>query len=348
VTGSALLEVAAVAADHGLALSRAWPRSAEHLLLDLVAPSGASVAGQWFADRKQAARVAARTGAPASRSGGVVLQPDGADRRLPALAGLLREGDARLVAHRPERRAVVRSADGTYAKVVRPEHAAQVAEATRAAAVPGLHVPRVLDVDETAGVVTTAALPGVTLHQLLADRSSQAVAAARAVGAALALLHASPLPVGAVVHDGAAELAVLHRWERLAAAHGFAGAEPLPDVLPGPGGAGPLVPVHRDLHDKQALFDGDRVGLLDFDLAAAGEAALDLANLLVHLELRGLQGIGTSELVRAAADAVLEGYAPSEAVLARLPAYDLATRRRLVAVYGFRPRHAAAARRLLA
>lgn len=348
MSGPALAEVASVAAEQGLVLSRAWPRSADHLLLDLAAPSGASVAGQWFADPEQAARVAARTGAPASRSGGVVLQPDGADRRLPALAGLLSGTGARLVAHRPERRAVVCRADGAYAKVVRPERAAQVARAARAAAVPGLHVPQVVDVDEARGVVTTAVLPGVTLHRLLVEGAPGAVAAARAVGAALAVLHASPLAPGAVVHDAAAELGVVRRWERLAAAHGLAAGPALPDLrLADPTAAGPFVPVHRDLHDKQALVDGDRVGLLDFDLAAAGEAALDLANLLVHLELRGLQGTGSPALVQAAADAVLEGYAPSGAVLARVAAYDLATRRRLVAVYGFRPRHAAAARQLL-
>lgn len=231
MSGRALVEVASVAAGHGLVLSRAWPRSADHLLLDLVAPSGASVAGQWFADTEQAARVAARTGAPASCTGGVVLQPGGADRRLPALAGLLGEPGARLVAHRPERRAVVRRADGAYAKVVRPERTAQVARAARAAAVPGLRVPRVVDVDERRGVVTTAALPGVTLHQLLVHAAPEAVPAARAVGAALAVLHASPLAPGAVVHDAAAELAVLHRWEQLAAGHGRAESPPPLDPL---------------------------------------------------------------------------------------------------------------------
>jgi len=332
----ALAEVTAVAARHGLTLRRAWPRDADHLLLDL-AGGGRSAAGQWFADPARAARVARQTGAGATVDAGVVVQPAGADRRLSSLAALLSQPGAQLISHRPERRAVVRRGDGSYDKVVRPERTADVARAAREAAVPGLQVPEVVAVDETAGVVTTAPLPGPTLHQLLRDRSPSAVPAAREVGRALAVLHAAPVPAGAPVHDGAAELAVLQRWEQHARAFGVlrGGDRSVPDLA---SGAGALVRVHRDLHDKQALIGPDAVGLLDFDLA----------NLLVHLELRGLQGIGTSELVRAAADAVLEGYAPSEAVLARLPAYDLATRRRLVAVYGFRPRHAAAARRLLA
>lgn len=305
------------------------------------------MAGQWFADADRAAQVAAQTGPPASLHGRVVLQPAGVDRRLPALAALVREPGAVLVAHRPERRAVVRRSDGAYAKVVRPERVADVARTARAAVAPGARVPEVVDVDERAGVVVSAPLPGITLYELLATGSPDAVAAARTVGRALAALHASPLSPHVGVHDGAAEQQVLTRWEELAHAYG---------VLSAPRGAdaglldrtGPLVPVHRDLHDKQVLVDADgEVGLLDFDLAAAGEAALDLANLLVHLELRVLQGVCPPELARAASAAVTDGYRPSPQVRARLPVYDASARRRLVAVYAFRPASSAAARRLV-
>ncbi|MGH3386204.1 MAG: hypothetical protein ACRDO1_16625, partial [Nocardioidaceae bacterium] len=77
--------------------------------------------------------------------------------------------------------------------------------------------------------------------------------------------------------------------------------------------------------------------LLDFDLAAAGEAALDLANLLVHLELRSVQGRCSVERANRCAVGVVEGYGPSKALLSRLPAYLLTTRIRLAAVYAFRP-----------
>lgn len=345
---TALDDVADVAGRRDLVLRRAWPRDADHLLLDLVPSHGPAVAGQWFADPVRAAAVAASTGAPALADGHVVLQPRGADRRLTTLADLLRRPGAQLVAHRPERRAVVRRGDGSYTKVLRAGRAADVARAARAAAVPGLRVPRVLAVDSSAGTVTTSALPGRTLHELLAVGAPEAVVAARATGRALATLHAFR-PVGdAPLHDGAAELQVLRRWEALAAVHGLAADLPAPadDAgLTGPAQA--LVPVHRDLHDKQVLLAGAGVGLLDFDLAALGEPALDLANLLVHLELRVLQGLARPGLARATADAALEGYGPGSATLARLPAYDRAARRRLVAVYAFRPRHAAAARLLL-
>lgn len=330
----------------GLSLRRAWPRSGEHLLLDLVRPTGVAVAAQWFAEPGRAAAVARRTGSGASAVGRVVLQPDGADRRLHSLASLVARPGAALVAHRPERRAVVRLADGAYAKVVRPERTTEVARAATTAAATGLRVPRVLDVDPAAGVVTTSALPGRTLHDLLRTGSADVLPTAREVGRVLAALHASPLAPGAVVHDAAAEQRVLDRWTGLAAAHGAGAAvAPVDGLAAGPG---PLVPVHRDLHDKQLLVDEDgSVGLLDFDLAAAGEAALDLANLLVHLELRAQQGLCRPELARAAADAVLAGYLPGPDVRRRLAAYDEAARRRLVAVYAFRPASGAAARRLL-
>ena len=270
----------------------------------------------------------------------MVLQPAGADRRLRALAGLVAEPGAVLVAHRPERRAVVRRGDGAFTKAVRP----------------GRRVPVVLAVDPAAGTVTTGALPGRTLHELLRAGSPQAVPAAEALGVALAVLHAAAAPPGAPQHDGAAELAVLRRWSALACAHGVGSAgdgaeEAEQDAehdaqLARP--AGRLVPVPRDRHAKPALVAAaGGTGLLDFDLAGLGEPALDLANLLVHLELRVEQGLVPAELAGAGARAVLGGYDPPADVVARLPVYRLATARRLAAVYAFRPAHAAAAGRLL-
>lgn len=332
-------DVQALAGAHGLRVSRAWPRDPGHLLLDLTAGDGGHVAAQWFADEDRAARTAVRTGPPARACGGLLLQPHGADRRLPGLAPLLNAGGV-LVAHRPERRAVVRSGDGHFTKVVRPGTTAAVASAARAAAVPGVRVPDVLRVDEGAGTVTTRALPGRTLHELLGSGCELAATAAAALGTTLAALHAAPPPPGAPVHDGRAELDVLRRWHGHAVSYGLlpAGLVPaelvealLADV---PGG----VPVHRDLHDKQVLVDDDgAVGILDFDLAAVGEPALDLANLLVHLRWRVEQGHAPPDLVQRCSDAVLQAYEPSAAVLARLPAYATASRLRLQAVYRFRP-----------
>ena len=338
---SVLDDVQAAVAVHGLSLRRAWPRDPGHLLIDLVpADPGPPVAGQWFTDHDRAREVAVATGAPGRAHGGLVLQPDGADRRLPGLAPLLRSPAASLVAHRPERRAVVRRADGSYTKVVRPGRTGPVAAAGRAAGRTGLRVPAILEIDDAAGYVTTGPLAGRTLHDLLVEGSWACVPAAREAGRALARLHASPLPPDAKAHDARAELSVLLRWwgDALCCDVLPRGARlPELDALGEKTPCG-LVPVHRDLHDKQLVVDGHgEVGFLDFDLAAAGEPALDLANLLVHLELRAYQGAAPADLASRCAQAVLDGYDPPTSVLARLDVHAQATRLRLIAVCAFRP-----------
>jgi Ser/Thr protein kinase RdoA (MazF antagonist) len=101
----------------------------------------------------------------------------------------------------------------------------------------------------------------------------------------------------------------------------------------------PLAPAHRDLHDKQIFLDGGpSVGLLDFDTLAAAEPALDLANLLVHLELRALQGNCDQAWAARMAKGLLEGYGRRWPGEDRLSAYADATRVRLACVYAFRPR----------
>ena len=81
--------------------------------------------------------------------------------------------------------------------------------------------------------------------------------------------------------------------------------------------------------------DDGAVGLLDFDLMAVGPPAVDLANVLVHLDLRVRQGlVADAAPLRAA---VLEGYQPGEDQLAELPRRERTTWQRLAAVYAFRP-----------
>ncbi|MEW6745090.1 MAG: phosphotransferase [Planctomycetota bacterium] len=46
--------------------------------------------------------------------------------------------------------------------------------------------------------------------------------------------------------------------------------------------------LHGDFHDGQLLFTADEPGLIDFDRAACGPVAYDLASFYAHLELRGL------------------------------------------------------------
>jgi aminoglycoside phosphotransferase (APT) family kinase protein len=98
-----------------------------------------------------------------------------------------------------------------------------------------------------------------------------------------------------------------------------------------------LALLHRDLHDTQiVLQDGEPVAFLDLDHATYGDPALDLANLLVHIDLRARQGLCSERRARMCATAVVEGYSPDPKLLRRLPAYAASTRLRLAGVYSFR------------
>jgi aminoglycoside phosphotransferase (APT) family kinase protein len=150
------------------------------------------------------------------------------------------------------------------------------------------------------------------------------------------------VPIGRTPHTPDAELVAARRWldpaavfADLPADRWYPTYERAALLLSSP--PGPTVLVHRDLHDKQLVVAPDgAIGMLDLDLATAGEAALDLANLLVHLRWRTLQGVcsrARSELCR---EALLDGYAPDPRVRDRLTAYAAATWLRLAGVYALR------------
>src|SRR5699024_9179538 len=98
--------------------------------------------------------------------------------------------------------------------------------------------------------------------------------------------------------------------------------------------------LHRDLHDQQVLISPNqqRPGLLDLDTAAWGEPALDVANVLAHLDLRVRQDLLTQWRAAAAREAFLGALAPDGATRSRVDAYQVAARLRLSAVYALRPR----------
>ena len=338
-----------------LCLRRAWPRSPEHLLLEYVGADAEPVPGQWWAGRSAAERAVGAADpadvalvAPGAAPGAVALQLRGADPRLPGLAPLLRRPGARLLAHQPGRRAVVRLPEGdgaVFAKVVRPGRAEALAAAGAAANGLGggaFATPRLLAIDARAGVVRWTALAGVALHQLPAGPAL--VEGARAAGRALRALHEAAPPPQAREHGPADERETLGRWAALAGAYDPATGAALADLAAAVGEAltatcGPLVTAHRDFYDKQIMVaEGARIGLLDFDTLARAEPALDLANALVHFELRALQGLLAGDQAARARRALCAGYDPAPAVQARLDAYASAACLRLACVYSLRPR----------
>ena len=322
-------------------LRRAWPRTEDVCPLELQQPGRDPVVGQWFASPEDARRERGRT--PGARDGDdlrLVLQPDGADRRLPGLAPMLQDG-AQLLAHRPGRRAVVRMLSGRYVKVTRSGRAGALDAKHRllAGLVAGLaDVPEVLDVTEDR--VVLAAVPGMTPLELPDGGRAVWRRTWQQVGAVLTQLAAAQ-PEGLPVHDAHAEAEVARSWVARAVATGRLPARDIDGLLVAltDGARTATGVVHRDLHDGQLLVSDGRLGLLDPDTLAVAEPVLDLANLLVHLELRVAQGLLAPDRARQAA-AILRR-AADDAVpgtLARLPAYVRATRLRLAAVYSLRPR----------
>lgn len=305
-------------------VSRAWPAAEGPVPVELRA--GGRVRGAWWS------------------AGRLAVPPAGDDPALPGLRGIA--GD--VVSHRPGKRAVVRAPDGAaYLKVVRPKKAAAVVAASdRAAAFGTAFAVPALERDpdaEARGVVRFAALPGTTLHAWLADPSGDAAAPWAAWHDAWIAL-AGTDAAGATAHDAAAEAGVVAEW----AAHAVRelpdagdairrGADAVQEgLLRHPSSR--LVLAHRDLHDKQLLWDGERLGLLDVDTVSAAEPELDLANLREHVELRVAQGVwspGAAEVARTWIDrtAAAVGADPE-----RVAAYAAATRLRLACLYLFRPR----------
>jgi aminoglycoside phosphotransferase len=345
VNPGSLTAVARLEAAAGpLGLRRAWPRPDGCLHLEYVDARGHTVAAQLLPDRARAETVvtAAGRGAELHPEQPVVLHWSGADGRLGALPGLVRRG-GRIVSHRPERRAVVQRPDGSYAKVVRPGNSSGLvatSERTRLAARRAFVVPRVLAHDLSAGMVTWEELPGPTLLQVghSAPGVADVVRAWAAAGRAVADLHGHD-PTGLSIHDARDEVRTTAGWVESAVAWGLlpAAADPAAYRILLAGPPGPAGVLHRDLHDKQVVLARDGVGVLDLDTLAVGERALDLGNVLAHLELRIAQGLLAEPAAQLAGAAFRAGAAPDADTLRRIPAYQQVARLRLAGVYAFRP-----------
>jgi Ser/Thr protein kinase RdoA (MazF antagonist) len=224
----------------------------------------------------------------------------------------LRVESARIVRHKPARRALVeyavRDGRGSSFAVLGKlrarglDHAAlRVQQALHergfgAGARDGVSVPETLGVLPDLFLWLQRKAPGVPLSELL-GRSGDADLCSR-VGYALHKLHATavetPRRFGAA--DEVAALAdrflplvaashptLAPRVARLAdACHRLAACIP----------AAPVCGIHRDFHLDQVLVDGERLWLLDFDLYCEGHPALDAGNFSAHLTEFALRRTG--------------------------------------------------------
>ncbi len=322
-------------------VSRAWPESDGRLAVEVFSHAIRGVrAGHWH------------------HGTGFQLLPAGTDPRLPALDRLAAEGE--VISHRVNRRAVVRlRTSGHFVKVVKPRKAPAVIEAADRGApfARGFRFAHALrDPErEQSGAVTLEALAGRTLHSIGQD-SSVSAAEWDEIWAAWArawvAVAASPTPEGVAHHTAENEAEVLRIWgQRIAQIEpDLTAVADLTATIAHRIAAHPADPVlaHRDLHDKQLLWDGSgRMGILDVDTIALAEPALDLANLRAHVRFRVRQELWSPDAADIAVshiDAVAERLRvePERMALA-----EAATWLRVGGLYLFRPRWRDLARDLL-
>ncbi|MGH9272491.1 MAG: phosphotransferase family protein, partial [Ilumatobacteraceae bacterium] len=214
--------------------------------------------------------------------------------------------------------------------------------------------PALLSADVAGGILEWAEAPGRSLYDLLHDHTVPVgvlAVAGRMTGNTLRALHDAAAPAGLSAHTAQDEIDSTTAWLRHAQTHHALPCEVhvrLDEAVAALRAAGAAaVPIHRDLHEKQVMIADGNVTVLDVDTIAVGEAAVDVANLLVHLDLRVTLGL-PAERAEVTAQAFLDAYEPPPTVRRRLAAHATLTRIRLASLYAFRPRQAAAALRLIA
>ncbi|MCF2571738.1 phosphotransferase [Brevibacterium sp. UCMA 11754] len=332
------------------AVRRAWPASRNRIAIE--AKRNSAIRAGFLSDGQSGIDGHVDT------DGHVDMLEEGRDPKLPGLERLLAAAGNQLISHRPGKRAVIRLADGRFAKCVRPSRAAGIvagqdrAEDFRN----GFALPNVLSADGS--TVVLSALPGVELHdpQRLGAHWSRAWTDALDAWALAAGETVTPMPV----HSADSEVQVLEEWRDRA--HEFLGpqraeidsliADVRADLLDvGAASAGEKNageenagernwgPIHRDLHDKQIMWDPVAgPGLLDVDTACLGERELDLGNLRAHARWRTQQGIWTPDYAEVVIREISRVTSASGLDPRRVRTYERSALVRLACVYAFRPR----------
>jgi thiamine kinase-like enzyme len=104
-------------------------------------------------------------------------------------------------------------------------------------------------------------------------------------------------------------------------------------------------PAHRDFHPEQALIDDGRVWLIDFDLYAMADPALDAGNFAAHLIEAAIRIHGDASALDVHARAFLAAWSDhgTHGAEARIEAWTALALARCAAIAAVRPdrRHAA-------
>ena len=173
-----------------------------------------------------------------------------------------------------------------------------------------LRLPRVLGASPARCAFVLEPIAGVRLLALSGRARADAY---ERLGAALAVLHGLPAPAAAPRFDRlegdrlrTAAAAIARAYPTVASAATDV-AEDLADRAPGAADATGC--LHGDAHPGNVLVDGERIGLVDLDLAARGPAAADPALMLAGLRQERLVGRIDARDERALAARLLTGYA---------------------------------------
>jgi aminoglycoside phosphotransferase (APT) family kinase protein len=175
----------------------------------------------------------------------------------------------------------------------------------------GVSVPRPFGALPELGMWVQARVGGTPATGLMKGSAGPALGARLAD--ALHKLHRAPVSSGRT-HTAADELAILRdrlqravrerptwaaRLERLAeaCAGAAAGLEPREAAL-----------IHRDFYADQVMVDGDRLHLLDLDLCAAGDPALDVGNFVGHLMEQAMREHGDPRALDHVAAALVDRF----------------------------------------
>lgn len=198
-----------------------------------------------------------------------------------------------------------------------------------------LQVPVLHEWSSTSGVLVQSVARGEPVLPLLS--TSRRTGVINAVARALACLHTLPVRVGSVagmrehvrdlIHPHPslvwydrpslrvrieALLVALHAWREWGPTPGHAARHR-------------SQPIHRDAHARQMFLAAEQVTIVDWDLYARGDPALDVANFAVYVRTHlGRAGMSAEA-------AFLDAYARlDETVMLRVPAYTALTYLRLV------------------
>ncbi|WP_298976394.1 phosphotransferase [uncultured Roseobacter sp.] len=252
------------------------------------------------------------------------LDRDAAGALLKQQAGLILTAPPTLYRHKPGKRAMVRyecqtGDDTTQTLLGKMRSRGQGAQtpalhtAFRTAGLDGhgpVGVPRVIDLPNDWNMWFMEEVPGTCLRDLQDDPQTDPFVR---TGAALGHLHgcgvlptrrwtqAQELDVLTAALGKAGE--AMPRWRpRLQAL--VTQAEVLLDALPNQD----LTCIHRDFYPDQVIVDVDQVWVVDLDLVALGDPAIDVGNFLAHLTEYAMRTTGSSDASKRLEAAFLRGY----------------------------------------